>query len=69
MWVSIPMAVGQCANKGLRSDIPVEVGVGEPCDSKDTRDIVRNHRSAMPEKGHVGIRASPTQKVTGSLAN
>ena len=43
----------------------MEVGDRDPHGSKDTRvvDVLENIEA--PEKGHIGIRASPLKKVAG----
>lgn len=62
------MDAGHCASKILQSAIPVEVGDGEPCNSKDTRDVDGLEITEVPKNDHIGIRASPPKKVMGSLA-
>lgn len=57
-----------CASEFLQSAISVEVGDGEPCNSKDARIIDVLETTEVPENGHVGIRASPPKKVAGSVA-
>ncbi|KAJ7397322.1 RNA-directed DNA polymerase from mobile element jockey-like [Pitangus sulphuratus] len=61
------MSKGQCTSEVFRSPL-MEVGDGDPCGSKDTGDIDMLETTDMPENGHVRIRASAPQKVTGSIA-
>ncbi|KAK4818516.1 hypothetical protein QYF61_014329 [Mycteria americana] len=62
------MFEGRCASDVLWSATSVEVGGGEPCGSKDARVIDVLETMEVPENGHIGIRASPPEKVAGSVA-
>ena len=62
------MFEGRCASKVLWSAVSVEVGDGDPRGSKDARVMDVLETMEAPENGHVGIRASPCQKVAGSVA-
>ena len=65
----MPVVVGWCANKLPHFAILVEVGDREPCGTKDTGDIDGLEIKQVPENDHIGIRAPPPKKVTGSLPN
>lgn len=62
------MVVGRFASKVLLSAIPVKVGDGETCYSKDKRDIGGLEITEVPKNGHIGIRVSTPKKLMGSLA-
>ncbi|KAK4822638.1 hypothetical protein QYF61_018590 [Mycteria americana] len=62
------MFEGRCASKVLWSAVSVEIGDGHPCGSKDERVMDVFETLEAPENGHVGIRASPPKKVSGSIA-
>jgi len=46
----------------------MEVGDGHPCNGKDASVIYVLETMEKPQNGHVGIRASPPKKVSGSIA-
>ena len=62
------MFEGPCVSKVLWSAVPVEVGDGDPRGSKNARVIDVLETTEAPESDHIGIRASPTKKVAGSIA-
>ena len=64
----MPMFEGQRASEVLWSSVSVGVGDGDPCSNKDARVVNVLETTEVPENGHVGIRASPPQKVAGSIA-
>lgn len=54
----MPVFEEWCASKVLWSPVLVEVRDGDPCSSKDAKDIGMLETTEVPENGHVGIRTS-----------
>ncbi|PKU38019.1 mitochondrial fission process protein 1 [Limosa lapponica baueri] len=62
------MSVGWYASEVPWSADSVKVGDGDPCSSREVRVIDGLETMAPPGNGQVGIRASPSEKVAGPIA-
>lgn len=58
----MPIFEGLGASEVIWSADLLELGHGDPCNSKDTRAINVLETMEDPENGHVGIRASPPKR-------
>ena len=57
-----------CTNACSTLAVSVEVGDGDPRNSKDVRVVDMLETTEAPENSHIGIRACPPIKVAGSVA-